>query len=45
MRILITGSSGKIGTVLTTYLVSKYDLLLADLHFDRLASEIRQQTE
>lgn len=45
MRILITGSSGKVGTVLTSHLVDKYDLLLADLHFDRLVPDIRERTE
>ncbi|ANF97619.1 NAD-dependent epimerase/dehydratase family protein [Paenibacillus bovis] len=45
MRILITGSSGRIGTALTAYLVDNHDLVLADLHFDRLPPEIREQTE
>ncbi|MEW4370503.1 NAD-dependent epimerase/dehydratase family protein [Paenibacillus kandeliae] len=44
MRILITGSSGKIGTILTRHLIDTHDLILADLHFDHLEDDIKQRT-
>lgn len=44
MRVLITGSSGKIGTIVTQHLIDKHELILADLHFDHLADDIKQRT-